>query len=174
MEASRICASVPMRVGFLMLTGLAAALLCSSCSPAKDPATGRRESPPVPPSPSLTQAPIPPNACRVRATILAIDSSVSSDSSTDPCSRYPCRATVRIDEVLGYGSAFSTPLAAGGTLPVRFTLTLAPSAVVFPEMNPGLPGLTAGDSFAADIEGGGPAIGGAARLFTVRTYTPRK
>ena len=174
MEPGRICALSPTWVGLLALAGLGTTLVCSSCSPAKDPAAGQRDSTSAPPAPILTQTLIPPNACRVHATILAIDSSFTDGSSTDPCSRFPCRATVRIDEVLGYGSAFNSPLPPGETMSVHFTLTLAPSNLVFPDMKPELPGLAVGNAFAADVEGGGPAIGGVARSYTVRTYAIKK
>lgn len=133
-----------------------------------------RDSISTPALPSPVQDLIPPNTCRARATIIAIDTSFTHGSPTDPCSKFHCRGTVRIDAVQGYGSSFVRPLSVGETVPMTFVYTLAPTRNVYPEMKPELPGLSLGSSFVADIEAGEMGIGGAPVVFTVRTYTLSK
>ena len=51
-------------------------------------------------------------------------------SGVGPCSKPPCRATVLVDSVLGYGSSFGAPLAAGRSIRAEFTFTLAATTPV--------------------------------------------
>jgi hypothetical protein len=69
----------------------------------------------------------------------------------DPCSLYPCTATVRVDSVLGYGSGFANALGPGQILEIRFAYTLAPSKQAYPDAAFSLPGLSVGEKFQADI-----------------------
>jgi len=159
-----------MLAGLALAAGLVLAALHTSCTPSRTDSVSARDSTSTPVVPSPVQDLIPPNTCRVRATIVAIDTSLMRGSPTDPCSKFHCRATVRIDSVRGYGSSFVRPLSTGETVSVTFVHTLAPTRNVYPEMKPELPGLMLGSSFVADIEGGGMGIGGTALGFTVRTY----
>jgi hypothetical protein len=97
---------------------------------------------------------IPPNYCRIVGMIVSIDSAqmLSSDTS-GPCAKAPCRAIVRVDSVLGYGSAFPQPLSVGQAVPVVFTFTLAPTNTLFPDVDPPYPGLTIGSLFVANVRG---------------------
>jgi hypothetical protein len=174
MEPGRITSTFLVCAGFIPLAGLGTALLLSSCSPGKDPTVARRDSTVSPSFPTPHQNPIPPNTCRVHATVVSVESTLVGGSPADPCSRFPCRANVRIDEVLGFGPAFTDPLVAGQTVSLLFTQTLAPSRIVAPAVRPELPGLTAGDAFTADISGGAPPIGNAPRALTVQAYTLRR
>ncbi len=108
---------------------------------------------PLPPEPGEGAQRVAPSHCRFLATVVAVDSSLMSPESTGPCSKAPCMATVRVDSVVAYGSAFPRPLAKGQLLHVRFTYTLSPTQQFFPDMKPGLPGLTPGTQFKADLEG---------------------
>ncbi len=114
----------------------------------------------VPPS-------IPPNQCRVSATVIAIDSAVRGDKG--PCATAPCMATVRIDSVLGYGSAFPKPLAPGEKLVVKFAYTLQPTTKEFPEVKPALPGLSVGARFVA-LVGGEMGMGQTEPAYSIYTY----
>ncbi len=158
---------------FLATAGLIVVTLGVCCFPSKERSEASRETTPLPPalSPILDQ--IPPNSCRVRATIIAIDATLADASPTDPCARFPCTASVGIDSVLGYGSSFPRALASGDTISVRFQYTLAPSRSAIPDMRPELPGLHAGSRFIADVDGGGAAMKRATGGFTVRTYAVR-
>lgn len=92
-----------------------------------------------------------PNTCRVVATIEAIDRTLKGTSEKDPCGKAPCMATIRIDSVLGCGSAFPAVLQSGKKLTVRFAHTLNPTKDVWPEIQPPLPGLRVGYKFEAAL-----------------------
>ncbi len=93
---------------------------------------------------------IAPGKCRIVGTVVAIDPSLESGG---PCSKAPCRAVVRVDSILGYGSAFGNPLALQAQIPVRFAFTLErTSKDLFPNMTDQYPGLAIGSRFQTDIE----------------------
>ena len=96
---------------------------------------------------------IPPDHCRVVATVIRIEPIVEETNDKNPCSRFPCRAIVRIDSLVGYGSAFPYPLAPGQQIPVTFALTLGPTKETFPRIFPPLPGLPISATFIADVRG---------------------
>lgn len=93
---------------------------------------------------------INPGEVRAVCTVVGIDSTRTARAG-DPCSTYPCFATIRIDSVLGYGSGFPRPLSAGESISARFAFTLAPSNEAMPNIATPLPGLEEGDAFMADI-----------------------
>jgi hypothetical protein len=97
--------------------------------------------------------PLPPGNCKVIATVESIDKALKGTGANDPCSKAPCSATVRIDSILGYGSAFPKPLVAGQIIQVTFANTLNPTKEMFPDIEPSLPGLRVKDTFAALISG---------------------
>lgn len=99
---------------------------------------------------SQTSAPVPVNQCRIAGTIIEIDSTLSTDDDS-PCSKAACKAVVKIDRVIGYGSGFTKALAPGQTIPVHFNFTLAASQKVLPQANVDLPGLTTGSTFVANL-----------------------
>ncbi|MBM2841323.1 MAG: hypothetical protein HW412_1851 [Bacteroidetes bacterium] len=115
------------------------------------------------------QVPIPPNNCRVVATVESIDKSLQSADKDGPCSKAPCSATIKIDSVIGYGSAFPGTLAGGERVNVKFALTLSPTARLFPDVTPALPGLDVGDKFEANINGS-VSMGEKKPSFTVYGY----
>ena len=100
---------------------------------------------------------IPPGQCRLVATVTKIEEKVTG-TGEDPCSKAPCIAEVRIDEILGYGSAFGGPLATGKSIRVKFTYTTAPTKTIFPDMSPALPGVKVGTRFQADVGSAGPSM----------------
>ncbi len=53
---------------------------------------------------------IPPNTCRVKATVVELDSLESIPHSTKPCEIAPCTGIIRIDSIIGYGSGFGSSL----------------------------------------------------------------
>ena len=53
---------------------------------------------------------IPPNTCRVEATVVELDSLEFIPYSKKPCEIAPCSGIIRINSVIGYGSDFGTPL----------------------------------------------------------------
>ena len=101
---------------------------------------------------SLQAHRIPPGHCRITGTIISIDSTLERGSSKDPCSIKPCNAEVRIDSILGYGSAFP-PLLTGSLIRLHFYFTLSPTTKeLLPNMSEFYPGLKTGSSFLGDIE----------------------
>ena len=91
-----------------------------------------------------------PRECRIRGTVTAIDRTLDT-SSGSPCSRFPCRATVRVDSVLGAGESFLRVIRAGEEVAVVFGHTLAPSKEAVPDLGVSLPGLSVGSRFQGDI-----------------------
>ena len=125
-----------------------------------------------PPEPGESAQSVPPGHCRFFATVVSIDSLPAVPESAGPCSKAPCTATVRVDSVVAYGSAFPRPLAKGQLLHIRFIYTLNPSQLLFPGMKPGLPGLTSGDRFKADLEGTNTPVSAQDNgiAYTIRQY----
>jgi len=102
---------------------------------------------------------IPPNKCRLVGTIVAIDSGWRSAKTDEPCSKVPCRSTVRVDSIIGYGQGFPGVLSRSDEIPVKFVFTLGSTKDLFPNMSEFYPGLRVGSTFTADIEGSiAPAI----------------
>ena len=116
--------------------------------------------------------PIPPNHCRVIATIVSIEKALEGANDKNPCSKAPCLATVRIDSLLGYGSAFPKVLSAGQQLRVKFAFTLHGTKELMPEVKPPLPGLAEGSSLKADIRGTS-GMGDAEPTFVIYGYEKR-
>lgn len=96
------------------------------------------------------QTRIAPGKCRIVGTLVSIDTTMEESG---PCSKAPCRGIVRIDSVLGYGSAFGNPIGIRGEIAVRFAFTLGPTTKdLFPNMTERLPGLNVGSRFQTDLE----------------------
>lgn len=96
---------------------------------------------------------VPPGHCRIVGTIVKVEV-VRSAKSDDPCSKAPCLATVRVDEILGYGSGFGRTLHKADEIQVQFRSTLGPTKEILPQITPPLPGLTVGSKFQADLAAG--------------------
>ena len=83
-------------------------------------------------------------------TLVSVDSTLDGSG---PCSKAPCRGTIRVDSIVGYGSAFGSPLSLNQQIEAHFTFTLAPTTkYLFPNTTLALPGLTVGEKFQADVE----------------------
>lgn len=116
---------------------------------------------------------IPPNHCRIIGTVVLVNESLSANPD-DPCAKSPCLAKVRIDEIVGYGSAFGAVLAKGQEVSIRFRFTLGPTRELLPSVTPPLEGLKVGSRFEADIQGGGaPMMGEQSASFVVDHYSLR-
>ncbi len=96
------------------------------------------------------QTGISPGHCRIIGTLVSVDSTLAESG---PCSKAPCRATIRVDSVLGYGAAFLRPLAVNSQINVRFVLTVGPTtSELFPNMTDRMPGIQIGGKFQTDVE----------------------
>jgi hypothetical protein len=107
--------------------------------------------------------------CRISATVISVDSTLTNSKPDDICAKFPCRAVISIDKILGYGSGFNTKLAPGQELVVKFQFTLAPSEKALPGLQLELPGLKNGQHFIADLEET-MNIGTDERSFTIYRY----
>jgi len=150
-----------------VLAFLFIAVLALSCSAAKK--GGEKEAAqmekPAQPGPG-----VPPNHCRIIGTIVSIDQMLATGSD-DPCSKAPCVATVKVEEVVGTGSGFTDMIGSGKEIKVRFQTTLAPTQDMLPHIMPALPGLQNGSRFQADLRGSGPAMmGEKSASYTVDRY----
>jgi hypothetical protein len=94
---------------------------------------------------------IPSSSCRVIATVVSIDQASRSPNPTDPCSKAPCRASLRIGQVLGYGVAFPVALTEGEIISVNFAFTTAPTQDAIPHMTESLPGVQIGSTLEANL-----------------------
>ena len=95
-------------------------------------------------------AKIAPNSSRINGTIINIE---EIEDSSGPCSIQPCVANVKINNVIGAGFGFKTPLIKGKTIKIKFAFTLSEtSKELFPTLNYILPGLKIGDNFTGDVE----------------------
>lgn len=132
---------------FLLLLSVALLMLVlDSCSSSRS--SGAFSNRPAEPGPG-----IPPDHCRLVATVVRIDSA-RSENAANQCSKAPCNATIRVVEVLGYGSAFRYPMAKGNEVWVHFLYTLGSTKELFPDLKPGLPGLQVGATFEAELSAG--------------------
>ena len=92
-----------------------------------------------------------PMSCRVEGRVLRVLPIGDVDSGS-VCSRYPCKALVRVIDVSLCGQAVSAPLHAGDTVTVNFAYTLEKTSVAIPSMKATYPGLKKGNHFIANVE----------------------
>lgn len=143
------------RLTVILLFAVAATLM--SCRSSKE--NTRETADTVRSMPAQPGPGIPPSHCRITGTVLSIDQR-RMGGADDPCSKAPCLATIKVDEILGYGSGFTEILGQGKEIKVRFRYTLAPSESLFPNMVPALPGLAVGGKFQTDLLMLGPSLAG--------------
>ena len=151
-----------------LLVMAVAALTISSCSSSKSNYTKNPNEEIA--RPEAIRDPVPAGHCRVVATIVNVHPPQQGGKEEDPCRRFPCSATVRVDSVLGYGSGFRSALGPGQVIEARFVYTLAPSREAHPGQAFSLPGLGEGDRFQADLSGGSEAMGQETESYGVALY----
>jgi len=140
-----------MRVGSCLLLGFM--LMTFGC--------GKKEQKQMPvPESEYTTEPVPPGHVKIIGTVVKIFPPEGQTSQEEICARFPCKVSVRIDSVLGYGSRAVGPLAQGDTLQVLFKLTVEPTQEILPDVQPPLPGLKEGERFVAVLESRAPEMGG--------------
>ena len=136
----------------LVVSAAGIMLAVSSCGSPKPPGgTDQAESVK---RPADVREPVPVGHCRIIGTVLEVHAPDPKIAGEDLCSKYPCRASVRVDSILGYGSGFPGALGPGQMIEARFEYTLAPSKEAYPGAAFTLPGLAPGDRFQADLSGG--------------------
>ena len=93
---------------------------------------------------------VAPDNCRINGTVVKI---FEVNESSGPCSINPCTASVKIDNVVGTGFSFKTPLIKDETIKIKFEFTLSETSnELFPTLNNSFPGLKVGDKFTGDVE----------------------
>ncbi len=93
---------------------------------------------------SVLSSQVAPNNCRINATIVSIDKSVSGKLNI---------AKVKIDNIVKAGFGFKNPLFKDDLINVKFEFSISKTnKTQFPELKIELPGLKIGDKFTADIE----------------------
>lgn len=95
---------------------------------------------------------ISPAKCRITGIIVSIDPEIISSDPDDPLSKAPGIAKVKVQSIIGYGSAFGSPLAANDEINVLFKFTLSPTKNLVAGLSADYPGLKAGSVFTADVE----------------------
>lgn len=112
---------------------------------------------------------VAPQRCRIVGTLVGINQDLLKEGN-GPCTKVPCRGIVRIDSILGYGSAFGNPLAIGQRVHMHFAFTLAPTTKdLFPNMTETYPGLDINSRFQADVESV-PEMNTSADIVRYRVY----
>ena len=114
-----------------------------------------------------------PGSCRLQGKIITVLNNLDPDKNT-PCGQVPCRAVVKVQQILGYGSAFGKPLAKNQEINVYFGFTLSPTSRYFPELSAPLPGLKAGDIFVADVTRASDGASAKNAWFQVYSYAVEK
>ena len=155
------------RVSLLLLAALMLAL--AGCKSSDETKGDKDTQAAVQQKPDLPPPGIAPGRCRLVATVVSVDPTLSVMAG-DPCGTAPCLAVVRIQEVLGYGSSFGSVLGKGQEVNVRFRYTLKES------LQPKLPGLDVGSVFQAEVEMAGPVMMGETRVadYLIESYVVRE
>jgi len=93
------------------------------------------------------------SGCKIRATIISIDTTLFHQVSGSPCSKKPCIAIIRIDEIMKMGSMCGSVIFKGAELKVYFAFTLAETTKdLFPDLVAHYPGLQKNDTFVTSIQ----------------------
>lgn len=96
------------------------------------------------------RTPISRGTIRVTATVQDIKP-IDKGSSNMACAENPCKALIRIIEIVDTGAAFNGKVDQGQVLEAFFVKTLSPTEHIYPDLQQHLPGLEVGDEFQADI-----------------------
>jgi hypothetical protein len=88
-------------------------------------------------------------ACRIEGLVIS-ETTVPGDDTTSLCAKYPCRARVKINRILGCGSSVSVSLNEQDTVTINFAYTLHNTKTLFPSIKKQYPGLKTGQKFTGD------------------------
>ncbi len=138
-------------MGTVLYGGLACCLLLACSARVSKTEQGETQSTQEKnPAAQIQPARISPGHCRIIGTLVGVDSTLDVSG---PCSKAPCRATIRVDSVLGYGAAFPKPIAVNSQIEVRFAFTVGPTTnELFPNLTERFPGVQLGNKFKTDVE----------------------
>ena len=91
-----------------------------------------------------------PMSCKIEGEIVS-EMKMQDKDTGSICSKYPCKAKVRILKVLDRGSSVSISINAGDTIEVNFAYSLSSTSTISPAMKAQYPGLKRKDRFIADV-----------------------
>ena len=96
---------------------------------------------------------VSPLGCLVTATVINISPFLEKEDPGSPCSKVPCNALIRIDEVYERGSSLTMSLNQGMEVSAHFVFTLSEtSETLFPGIKKHFPGLKINDKFKAILQ----------------------
>jgi len=122
---------------FLMMLIFTSALIVLNCSSKEE-------------STKLSKSDISPGTAKIIGTITEIEPVSNNSNPSDPCSKAPCIALVKVSSAR-YGAAFPQ-LVMGKEIRVKFLFTLNKTTKdLFPNMEEEYPGLKVGDEFTAVV-----------------------
>ena len=92
------------------------------------------------------------DACTIKGTIITIVDEKDNYNINSPCSKVPCWALVKVNEVLSTGSRFATNITPGDEIKMFFIFTLSKTTEeLFPNLDKRYPGLKNKDKFKANV-----------------------
>lgn len=119
----------------------------------------------------ISQIKITKEFSAIAGTIISIDSIRTSTDKNSPCSKTPCWAKVKVDNVIGIGQG-GPSVSIGDTLYTRFAFTLAETTEeLIPNLDKRMPGLNITDSFEANIKS--MASNNSDKLYEIYFYTKK-
>ncbi len=146
---------IRLRMAMLVMVVAMSVLLASCCTPrgvAGDSRSADAKSNDTSAVNPTATSPVRHGYCRIIGTIVEINPAYISTDSIDPCSTAPCRARVKIEEILGIGEDFPPLLlSAGDNVVMTFTTSLAPIDDMFNGLRTSYPGLSLHSRFRADV-----------------------
>lgn len=92
-----------------------------------------------------------PMSCKIKGVVVSVLPKDKAEKKS-LCSKYRCKAKVRVLQVLHYGSSMSAMINNGDTIEVMFAYTLHATLKLFPGMKVKYPGLQIGNVFIANVE----------------------
>jgi hypothetical protein len=96
-------------------------------------------------------SPIPPNHARISAEVISIHVEMDENNPDTPCGKIPCSATLKVNQILGYGPS-TEPIIPGAEIAAWFSFTTGPTdEYLFPGLSKHLTGVKEGDSLIALI-----------------------
>ncbi|MCH8326485.1 MAG: hypothetical protein IIB83_08000 [Bacteroidetes bacterium] len=94
-----------------------------------------------------------PGFARIVGTVIKIEPGLDTNKPNSPCGKVPCITVVKIDSILGYGSAFGKPLNLDTNIKLKFMFTTQETTKeLFPNINEYYPGVKVGSQFFGNVK----------------------
>lgn len=96
---------------------------------------------------------ISPGFAQIIGTVLKIKPGLDTNKTNSPCGKVPCITVVKIDSILGYGSAFGKPLNRDTNIKLKFMFTTQETTKkLFPNINKYYKGVNVGSQFFGNVK----------------------